>query len=276
MSTLLATAPGEQELAARAKALIGAGVIASQQGDDRAAQPLYEESVAIYKRIDYPAGISYALRSLGNLALARGDFATARALKEESLVIERGRGTATTIGELLGVLGEVAGEQGDYPAANRHLQECLSIMRDLGDRWTVAWTYSRLGRVTHAQGDYLAAVMHFKEALTLIREFDSQWSMAAFLEGFAAAAVALAGSARAARIWGGAERLREELGAPIGASDRARYTREITAARVAMDDNAAFDQAWQEGRAMTAMQTVQYALDTEETGAYSSRSVSDG
>ena len=43
---------------------------------------------------------------------------------------------------------------------------------------------------------------------------------------------------------GGADRLREEIGAPLRPSDRRRYDRQLAAARADMVDDAAFDRAW--------------------------------
>ncbi len=87
--------------------------------------------------------------------------------------------------------------------------------------------------------------------------------MSESLEGFAAVVFALTGPGPAARIWGGAERLREEIGAPIAPVQRPWYDRQVAAARAALGDDTAFDLAWQEGRAMDFEQVVRYALDAE-------------
>ena len=70
----------------------------------------------------------------------------------------------------------------------------------------------------------------------------------------------LDGPIHAARIWGGAERLREEINVPIPPGDRPDYERQITAARATLADDAAFDRAWREGHAMTLDETIECAL----------------
>jgi hypothetical protein len=65
---------------------------------------------------------------------------------------------------------------------------------------------------------------------------------------------------RACRIWGAAERLREAIGSPMPPGDRPDYERRVAAARAAMGDDAAFTRAWQDGRAMTQEQAMEYAL----------------
>jgi hypothetical protein len=64
----------------------------------------------------------------------------------------------------------------------------------------------------------------------------------------------------AARVWGAAERLRGEIGAPLHDHERSRYEREVAAARAATAEGTAFANAWEEGRAMTLEAAVELAL----------------
>ena len=61
-------------------------------------------------------------------------------------------------------------------------------------------------------------------------------------------------------MWGAAERLRGEIGAPLHDHERSRYEREVAAARAAATDAAVFATAWEEGRAMTLEAAVELAL----------------
>ena len=83
------------------------------------------------------------------------------------------------------------------------------------------------------------------------------------LEGLAAVAAALGSSIRAARIWGAAQRLREEIGTPLSLAERPRYDQCGAAACAAVADDAAFDRAWQEGRALTLKQAIELASEDE-------------
>ena len=67
---------------------------------------------------------------------------------------------------------------------------------------------------------------------------------------------------RAARLWGAAERLLEEIGASRSIEDAERDRRCETAARAAMADDEAFDAAWRSGRALGFEAAVDYALAT--------------
>ena len=91
------------------------------------------------------------------------------------------------------------------------------------------------------------------------RELGEKLRIAFSLEGLAAVVAALGSSLRAARIWGAADRLRAEAGSPLPPKDRPDYDRRVAVART-RGDNAAFDRAWQEGRALTLEQAMELAL----------------
>jgi hypothetical protein len=55
--------------------------------------------------------------------------------------------------------------------------------------------------------------------------------------------------------------LREQLGYEMESWERLRYDRCLSIVRAANGDDAAFNRAWQEGRAMTLDEAVRFALD---------------
>jgi len=115
--------------------------------------------------------------------------------------------------------------------------------------------------LAHKQGDYAAAGALRREGLVIQRELGDRRGIAYSLEGLAEAVVAARGSSRrAARILGAAERLREEIGTPLPPIDLPQYEQRVASARAALGDNAAFDRAWQEGRALTLEEAIELAL----------------
>ena len=78
---------------------------------------------------------------------------------------------------------------------------------------------------------------------------------------------ALGNSLRAARIWGAAERLREEIGSPLPPNDGPATTGAWPRPARRLGDDAAFDRAWQEGRALTLEQAIELTLE-ETTGSH--------
>jgi len=245
----------------RGRALVGAGVIVAQLGDDAAAKRLYEDGLATYRAVGDRSGVGYALRSLSNVAFAQADYATARTLCEESLAIAREMDDRHAIAGLLGAIGEAASRLGDYAAARPLLEECLAMARASGDRLTAGWTLGRLGVVVYAEKDYSAARELLVEALTILHELSDRWGTASALESLAPIVLELAGPGPAARIWGAAERLREEIGGVLPPADRRHYDVQVSAARAALGDDAAFDLAWREGRSLTLDEAARYATE---------------
>ena len=302
LTKLLETAPDTQGEADRAWALVGAGSLAVQVGDlaaadtllgealsiqrklgdrrgiahslkglagvarDRAdyaaARALNEESLAIGRALQDPSLIALALLHLGIAVGQQGDFAAARKMQEESLVLFRQLGDRSQVGALLYNLGTTAFVQGDLPTAQANYEEALAVCRELGDR-KIGYIIGALGSVASARSDYAAARALHQQALGIHRELRDQGGLAWALEGVAfASAVSLPRDA--ARSWGAAERLREELSMPLPLNTRPEYAQRVAAARAAVGDDAAFDLAWQAGRAMSIEQAVQYALDIED------------
>jgi tetratricopeptide (TPR) repeat protein len=176
-----------------------------------------------------------------------------------------GERTATRAAALGGA-GSLAWAQSDYAAARALHEESLAIRRELGDRLGVAASLNNLGDVELARGDYAAAQVLYKQSLAIVQELGYRAGIAFALEGWASAAAALGRTACAARAWGAGERLRQELGSPRPPKGQLRFEREVTAARAALGDDAAFDRAWQEGRAMTLEQAVTLALEDSAAG----------
>jgi ATP/maltotriose-dependent transcriptional regulator MalT len=67
---------------------------------------------------------------------------------------------------------------------------------------------------------------------------------------------------RAARLWGAAEALREQMGMALSGFDLAAsgYERYLASVRSALSEPA-FEAAWAEGRAMSPEQAMEYALE---------------
>ncbi len=302
---VLESSGGEERTQERAKALNAAGILAYYHSDYPAARALHEKSLAIRRQLGHQKGIAISLNSLGNVLYELGDYLSARALHEESLAIKRELGDRRGMAASMNNLGNVALDRCDFPAARALYEESLAIKRELGDRGDIATTLHNLGNVRYEEGDSVSARTLNEESLAIMRdlgdragianclnnlgnlaceqgelaparalhaeglaidrELRDRWGIAFALEGLAAVVVALGSGLRAARIWGAAERLREEIGAPLPPNERPRYDRRVAVVRAALRDDAAFDRAWQEGRNLTIEQAIALALsDTVE------------
>jgi predicted ATPase/DNA-binding winged helix-turn-helix (wHTH) protein/Tfp pilus assembly protein PilF len=253
-----------------ASALSSLGWILSYEGDNSAARALLEECLAITRKLGNLSGIAGALNNLGNVINEQGDFGAARALYEECLAIAQELGDRRGIGIVLHNLGTVVYSQGDIQGARELLERSLAIRREVGDRPGTATSLNNLAEVTRTQGDISSARVLYQEGLTISRDVGDKRQIAYALEGFAAMAADLGNCLRAACLWGAAARLREEIGLPLPIKERSRFDERIATSR-ATAGGAAFDHAWQQGRALTLEQAIELAL--ERTGEASMSNV---
>jgi len=285
-----------------ASALNWLGNVALAQEDQASAQTLYEENLAIQRELGDPVQIAGALNNLGMLAWVRGNLTVARDLLEETLCMVRELGDRNGVAGTQGNLGGMALDQGDVATAQARFEECLAIGRELGDKFGIAkslsslgsvasergdfalaWTLSEeslamsrelgnqpavadslriLGDVTYEQGEYPTSRLLFEESLITWRKFGNKRGVWQSLLGLAALNSVGSSVLRAARIWGAAERLWEEIGSPGPPLpiDGPRYDRRVSAARAIVGNDAIFDQAWSEGREMSIEQAIDLAL----------------
>ncbi len=241
------------------------GNMALCQGDHVAGRALFEESLAIQREFGDKLGVGWSLWALGNEVLNQNDYERATTLYNESLAIYQGMEQKQGIAALLGDLAEVARRQGDYKQATTLYEESLTIKRELGNRERIAFSLDGLGRVAWSQGDHASAYSLQTEALTLRREADNPISLAHSLEAFAILAAAQQQAERAVRLFGAAESFHEALYYSLLPMWRIEHDRGVAAAREQLGE-AAFAQAWAEGRAMTMEQAIECALESATDG----------
>jgi predicted ATPase/DNA-binding SARP family transcriptional activator/Tfp pilus assembly protein PilF len=234
-------------------------LVSWQQGDYEQARARYNESLILYRELGDKQNIAISLNNLGGIVLEQGDYEQAGVFFEEGLALFQELESRQGIGWSLGNLGRVATYQGDYERAAALLEACLTLFRELGDKRAVALVLARLGGVASARGKYEQAERLYREGLTLQREVGEKRDIAECLEGMAGIAGAQEGAERTARLLGAAEALREAIGAPLPAVDRAGYDRLVVATRAKLGEET-FEQAWQRGRVMPLEQAMAYSL----------------
>lgn len=249
----------------RAKALHALGWAVNARGDYGRALTLFEESLALYRQVGDRSGIAFVLNALGVWASFQGDDAKAKPLYEESLALRRELGDKWGIAQTLQNFAFIALEESDYARAEALYKEALALWRELGDIRGVARMQSGLAKIAQRQGDYEQAAALGTEALSQLLEVGDKWSFAQGLEGFATLATARGEPERAARLFGTAETLRESIGFPLVPSERVNYDLDVAAVRTQLDQ-ATFNAAWAEGRAMTLEQALEFVLEMDDKG----------
>ena len=301
---------GEAPPGVRAKALWGLGDLASWQGDQERGRTYVGEALALYRELGDKKGIAYSLCGLGMIEMFRGDHDSARALFEEGLEVARESGDGWTIGYALNRRALSAHDDGDLEGANALWEEALALGRKLGDTEGVNTVLVNMGYAQCVLGNHERAEALAGEALALNREMHDtpgealglmllgiakmqggeleragglleeslalHWELglerdlAECLEVMAEVAGGLGQERRAARMWGAAGALREAIDNPWAPSERRLHEPYLSAARSRMGVSE-WTGAWQEGRAMSMEEAIEYALSEDGSSTIATR-----
>ena len=247
---------------ARAKALYVAAMMANYQGDHGSAEPLVEESLALFRELDDRLGTAYALSNAGFAANGHGQHQRAITLNEEAVnrFLEVGEKWGAAI--QLCFLAVAWRDQGDHERAKRLAEQGLALSREVGERQTITAALYTLATLAQAERDHERARELFEEGLELSAELGNEADIAHCLEGLASIAGAEGRIVRAARLWGAEEALLERIEAAVYTyvPDRSVHRSRVADARSKLREEA-FAAAWAEGRTMSAEQATEYALD---------------
>jgi tetratricopeptide (TPR) repeat protein len=228
--------------------LTNLGWAVHKQGDYERATVLLEEALALFQEVGVKQLFAFASACLADIVHDQGDARRAIALLEESVTLFRDIGDKYGLAFALGVFGTITHAQGDDGRALALYEESLRLRREIGDKWGIAAVLTRLGTVVHEQGDDGRATAFYEETMALCRELGDQHGLAGCLEDQAGVAVAQQQLERAVRLLAAAAALRAAIGAPLSSGERARYERNVSAARAGLGE-AAFAAAWAMGEA---------------------------
>src|SRR5581483_10766487 len=118
-------------------------------------------------------------------------------------------------------LGEVAARRGQFRRAVALVEDALAAFRAEGGRWGIGLALLTLGEIALRQGDRTVAQARLREGIALLRDLHDRLGMARGLEILAEATAVAGQSDAAARLYGAAQALREEIGAPQSVPERA-------------------------------------------------------
>ncbi len=238
--------------------------IATLMSDMVQALPLLEESLKLYRDLDSDQDIGTLLGNIGFTLNELGDANRARSALEEAVIIQRKLKYDNGIAFALENLGEVVYGQGDYDRARSCWEESLSLYRAIDNKFRVAIQLHHLSYVERRDGNYDLASKHLAESLRMCEEYGFKLISAYCLVALAGIAAGSNGQAkRAARLFGAAEELRERNNYSLEGPDRTDYDHNLTTARSQLDE-ASWQVAWEEGRAMSREQAIRYAMDALE------------
>jgi non-specific serine/threonine protein kinase len=251
--------------AVRAKALGGLGwILLYQQSYGRAIAAL-EEATALYKELGDESGAAFALANLGYAVMHGGYRERVPAFVEEGEALMQGDMDGHTRAFLRIVLACAPIMEGDLDSAVAQFEESLALCRELGDLRYTSMSLFALG-LTELLREHLdlgAALL--EEGARITRELGDRLGVIYFAWVLGKVAALREKPVRAARLWGAAEALREQMGMSLSYLDlvQSGYEQDLATVRSTLDE-ASFDAAWAEGREMSPEEAIEYALSEEE------------
>ncbi len=263
--------------APRARALLGAGALAWQQGDYLAARNFLAESLTLWEHAPDQTGLAETLHLLGHVHFDQREYAEARHLFEESLAryeqtgnvsgkvtligdvgmvayherddrrardlfadslrLGRQHGLKDRVAEALNRLGDLDRLAGDGRTASKRYEESLLLWQELRGTPGIASALHKLGQVSRVRGDLVSAHARFTESLALQREVGNRQGAAECLAGLAGIALDIGMPERAARLLATSASLLEAMGAPLAPADQFVVASDIARRRLRLGES---------------------------------------
>ena len=152
---------------------------------------------------------------------------------------------------------------GDRDQARDAFQKSLSIARELEDPLRINAMLGSLGSLAHRDGDVLSACKLYKESIQIWLEIGLEFSYSAdVLIDIASTELDLDRPRRAVVLLGAADMF-YKLGASRPQIQQYKYMNKIHKSIRSAVEKRVFDQAWQEGQAMTPQEAIAFALEEE-------------
>jgi predicted ATPase/class 3 adenylate cyclase len=283
----------------RGEALIAAALLARVQGDLKSAEDFLLEAQAVYRKLDDNKGLSTVLNSLGNVMREGGRFAEAKSVWLEALEIRKALEDRPGIAVVRGNLGIVSMFSGDYDEAEDHIQASLAeeralqrrshegialsnlgllkmwkgdlpgakaccllaleVNREVGTKLVESRDLHHLGQIELDQGNLDDARGYLQDSLKISGTLTAKELMADAIETVAALMNRTGDHATAAKLAGGAERIRHESGCAMAPNEEGRYKRENDAFCSALGKTEA-QRLMEIGRAMKSSEALELAV----------------
>jgi predicted ATPase len=247
--------------AARAKALNAAAELAIWTGDQEGAQNWAEEALALHRRFGDTWGAAWSGWTLGRAVAEEGEFERARQFMEESVQAFREAGDEhykLVAGRTLAWIWQ---ELGDDERARALNQDNLLRARALGDKLNQWWSLFYLAGLATRGRQHRDALALLEEGYRVASELGDPGMVDMTLIRIAEVLTLADQAAVAIRLLSFAESIHEEHGFTYPVWFAPMKDDAMSRCHAVLDD-AAFAEAWEEGRNLTADEVVMLALES--------------
>ena len=230
-------------------------------GDVPAAQQAATEGEAIARKYGFRSELAFILTMRGWIPFfTRQDLAAAKARLDEAASIAREEGFRWASSFLAIGMAQAAVFMGDLEAAREGFRESSEIAMKMGNKRLVYMSQSELAHVLRAQGDLDEPLGIYKDLLPKWKELGHRAAVAHELECIAYILTRKEEPERAAILLSAAQEIRKVIDTPRTNAEEVEYEKEVSTLRETLGEGE-LKKNWDEGRAMTMEQAVQFALE---------------
>ena len=187
------------------EALANLSIVANAAGEMDEAERLLDRAAALVEGAGDAWGVAFALHVRAALVGLRGDGEGSRALRLRALELSRAVGDPETIARGRLGLAEVARHEGALGEAADHYLAVLEHFRATGNTFHAALVLRRLAQAEVGRGDLRGATRHLRESARLFRGLDHAAGIAACAVTLGCLLHARGQADEAARCFGAAE-----------------------------------------------------------------------
>ena len=173
-----------------------------------------------------------------------------QSLIDEALIINRELADDWGIALSLSIAGWLASRHGEYEKSAQIYQESLAHAVAIGDKLNESFAWVDLGRAHLLRNDFERARAMFQTSLDLAHVLRYKTGLAYGAEGLACVDMLSGQVERGVCLFGAAQALRTQTGAPPWRLDRPMYDNILADARAQLGATA-FDQLLADGRLLT-------------------------
>ena len=269
LSIPLEKGAGKTLLTARAKAVSETARVACLQNQQEKSIELAEQSIALWRQLDNPAGLATALLYRGWAEHALGQYLSAKQGYEEALAMLPSTGYEWLRAQLLFYMGAVAGFNSEYQQMRLYYAQSRELFEQVGDRSAVADLLKDRGGISVMEGKFADAINDLLQSIAMSRELGHKQYIATGM-GLLGFAVGMrekpdpeTSALQAALLWGAGQARREAAGIDtwIDNFPLAKVLRKSILARV---DEVRWRIAWGVGRNLTEEQAVAACMSLRE------------
>jgi predicted ATPase len=252
----------------RTKALTRVAGFVLMMGDQDAARPHLEESLAVSRLTGDRQGEARALGGLAVVAMGQMRLDDALAMAGQAMTMYGALGQRRGVGMALHNLGTIESALGRPDHGRARFEAALALFREIGDVLTETLCLTGLGTALVRGGDLEGARRRLSECCELVERLELPREGFNALEAVAELLCADGQAGRAARLLGAAEAARLLVGSPLMPFERSDMAKLLARVEDALGAGDAA-RARTEGRALTmaaALAEARAALGGDETG----------